>query len=149
MHWHRIIENTLHEFTRKGFSHELDKKTAKTFTLRVQVLFTALTNGYVIGFTEGKIYRGTSKKLCVPGLNCYSCPGAIGSCPIGSLQAVLGSKIINFPFMIIGFLMIFGSLMGRLSAAGSALLVLCRICCIRSLLSKRSKKSHLTAICAI
>ena len=117
------------------------KKQRKHLRLWVQVLFTALTNGYVIGFTEGKIYRGTSKKLCVPGLNCYSCPGAIGSCPIGSLQAVLGSKNYKFSFYVIGFLMIFGSLMGRF--------VLCRICCIRSLLSKRSKKSHLTAICAI
>ena len=64
------------------------KKQRKHLRLWVQVLFTALTNGYVIGFTEGKIYRGTSKKLCVPGLNCYSCPGAVGSCPIGSLQAL-------------------------------------------------------------
>ena len=89
------------------------KKQRKHLRLWVQVLFTALTNGYVIGFTEGKIYRGTSKKLCVPGLNCYSCPGAIGSCPIGSLQAVLGSKNYKFSFYVIGFLMIFGSLMGR------------------------------------
>ena len=89
------------------------KKQRKHLRLWVQVLFTALTNGYVIGFTEGKIYRGTSKKLCVPGLNCYSCPGAIGSCPIGSLQAVIGSKNYKFSFYVIGFLMIFGSLMGR------------------------------------
>ena len=89
------------------------KKQRKHLRLWVQVLFTALTNGYVIGFTEGKIYRGTSKKLCVPGLNCYSCPGAVGSCPIGSLQAVLGSKNYKFSFYVIGFLMIFGSLMGR------------------------------------
>lgn len=89
------------------------KKQRKHLRLWVQVLFTALTNGYVIGFTEGKIYRGTSKKLCVPGLNCYSCPGAVGSCPIGSLQAVIGSKNYKFSFYVIGFLMIFGSLMGR------------------------------------
>ena len=46
--------------------------------LWVQVLFTALTNGYLLGFTKGKIYRGPSKQVCVPGLNCYSCPGAVG-----------------------------------------------------------------------
>ena len=62
------------------------KKQKKHLRLLVQVLFTALTNGYVLGFSQGKIYRGDSKKICVPGLNCYSCPGAIGSCPIGSLM---------------------------------------------------------------
>ena len=81
--------------------------------LLVQVLFTALTNGYVIGFAQGRIYQGKSKRVCVPGLNCYSCPGAVASCPIGSLQAVLGSRDYRFSFYVIGFLMIVGSLMGR------------------------------------
>lgn len=89
------------------------KKQPKQLRFYIQILFTALTNGYVLGFAEGKIYRGASKKLCVPGLNCYSCPGAVGSCPIGSLQAVLGSKNYKFSFYVIGFLMIFGSLFGR------------------------------------
>lgn len=81
--------------------------------LWVQIIFTAVTNGYLLGFTKGQIYHGSSKKICVPGLNCYSCPGAIGSCPIGSLQAVIGSRNYKFSFYIIGFLMITGSFMGR------------------------------------
>ncbi len=81
--------------------------------LLVQVLFTALTNGYLLGFARGRIYQGESKQICVPGLNCYSCPGAVASCPIGSLQAVLGSRNYRFSFYVIGFLMIVGSLMGR------------------------------------
>lgn len=81
--------------------------------LTVQVLFTALSNGYVNGYLEGTIFKGASKKLCVPGLNCYSCPGAIGSCPIGSLQAVMGSQKYQFSFYIIGILMAFGAFMGR------------------------------------
>lgn len=88
-------------------------KVTDRVRLCVQILFTALTNGYAIGFLEGKIYQGDSKKICVPGLNCYSCPGAIASCPIGSLQAVLGSSRYQFSFYIIGFLMVIGSLMGR------------------------------------
>ena len=66
----------------------------KTNKLRpwVQAAWFALTNGYTTGFLQGKIYRGQSKKLCVPGLSCYSCPGALGACPIGSLQSVLGSS---------------------------------------------------------
>lgn len=68
------------------------KKTRDKTRLWVQIVFTAVTNGYLIGFVQGKIYTGPTKNLCVPGLNCYSCPGALGSCPIGSLQAVLGSR---------------------------------------------------------
>lgn len=88
-------------------------KRAERIRLWVQVLFTALTNGYALGFLEGKIYKGSSKRICVPGLNCYSCPGAVGSCPIGSLQAVLGSSKYQFSFYVIGFLMVVGSLGGR------------------------------------
>jgi ferredoxin-type protein NapH len=51
------------------------KKLRKNLRLWVQVLFTAFTNGYLLGFAKGKIYQGSSKKICVPGLNCYSCPG--------------------------------------------------------------------------
>lgn len=81
--------------------------------LWVQIIFTAVTNGYFYGYTTGSIYRGPLKTVCVPGLNCYSCPGALGSCPIGSLQAVIGSKDYKFSFYIVGFLIFFGSVFGR------------------------------------
>ncbi|MCB6201895.1 4Fe-4S binding protein [Extibacter muris] len=81
--------------------------------LCVQIAFTAVTNGYLFGFLTGKIYTGPAKAACVPGLNCYSCPGALGSCPIGSLQAVLGSRDYKFSFYVVGFLIFFGSLFGR------------------------------------
>ena len=85
----------------------------KRLRLWVQIAFTAITNGYLYGYTTGTIYRGPLKTVCVPGLNCYSCPGALGSCPIGSLQAAIGSKDYNFSFYIIGFLILFGSVFGR------------------------------------
>lgn len=81
--------------------------------LWVQILVTAVTNGYAAGFLKGKIYTGPTKNLCVPGLNCYSCPGALGSCPIGSLQAVLGSRKYKFSFYVVGFLIFVGALLGR------------------------------------
>ncbi len=81
--------------------------------LWVQLAFAALTNGYLYGFFTGRIYTGPSKAVCVPGLNCYSCPGALGACPIGSLQAVLGSRKFGFSFYVLGFFLLFGSLMGR------------------------------------
>lgn len=90
-----------------------NKTSRPSFRLWIQVLWTALTNGYALGFLKGKIYTGSLKNICVPGLNCYSCPGAVGSCPIGSLQAVLGSRNYRFSFYIIGFLMIIGAVFGR------------------------------------
>ncbi|MCI9619881.1 MAG: 4Fe-4S binding protein [Dorea sp.] len=79
----------------------------------IQVLWAFLINSYLVGFVQGKIYRGKLKNLCVPGLNCYSCPGAVGSCPIGAMQAVIGSWNFKFAFYAAGFLMFIGALMGR------------------------------------
>lgn len=81
--------------------------------LGVQILFTIVTNGYVFGFLRGKIFQGKSKYVCVPGLNCYSCPGAVASCPIGALQALLNQKGFQVPFAVLGFFFLFGSLLGR------------------------------------
>lgn len=89
------------------------KKIKTKLRLITQLSFTALTNGYVQGFVEGKIFTGKTKAVCVPGLNCYSCPGALGSCPIGALQATLGSRNYKIAFYVLGFLMIVGALFGR------------------------------------
>ena len=80
----------------------------------IQALWALLTNGYLAGFVQGKIYRGRMKNFCVPGLNCYSCPGALGACPIGALQAVIGNWNFKFTFYVAGFLMFVGAIFGRL-----------------------------------
>lgn len=89
-------------------------KLRKHLRTLVQLVFAALTNGYAAGFAKGTIYKGTGKLVCVPGLNCYSCPGALGSCPIGSFQAVITSRTNKFTFYVIGFFLLFGALFGRL-----------------------------------
>lgn len=81
---------------------------------RIQATTTLLTNSHIVGFSTGKIYKGKLKGVCVPGLNCYSCPGAVGSCPIGSLQAVVGSSKFKFSYYIVGMMILFGVLFGRL-----------------------------------
>lgn len=81
--------------------------------LFVQIVYTIITNGYAYGFINGKIYKGNSKYVCVPGLNCYSCPGAVASCPLGALQNALNSRDLKVPFAVLGFLFIFGSIFGR------------------------------------
>lgn len=78
-----------------------------------QGLWFLATNSYMEGFKTGKIYQGKMKNLCVPGMNCYSCPGAKGACPIGALQAVIGNMDYKFSFYVLGFLFFIGALMGR------------------------------------
>ena len=84
------------------------------FRLMIQLLAAALFNGYAAGFLHGKIYTGNAKRICVPVLNCYSCPGALGACPIGSMQAVAGSGTHRFSFYVLGIITLFGTLLGRL-----------------------------------
>jgi ferredoxin-type protein NapH len=79
----------------------------------VQATWTLITNSYLIGFARGKIYQGKIKNVCVPGMNCYSCPGAVASCPIGALQATIGSYEYKMAFYVAGFLIIIGTLVGR------------------------------------
>lgn len=80
----------------------------------IQALATLATNANLKGFFEGRIYTGNTKVACVPGLNCYSCPGAVGSCPIGSLQAVIGSKKFSISYYVLGIMILIGALLGRL-----------------------------------
>ena len=42
------------------------KKTSKWSRHGFQALWALLTNSYLIGFVQGKIYKGNLKKLCVP-----------------------------------------------------------------------------------
>lgn len=80
---------------------------------KVQLFSTIAANPFFLNFFDGKIYKGKLKSICVPGLNCYSCPGAAGSCPLGSLQAVIGSSKFSFSYYIVGILILFGTLFGR------------------------------------
>ena len=81
--------------------------------LAVQGVAALLQNANFRGFFTGTIYQGPVKRVCVPGLNCYSCPGAVGSCPIGSLQNALSATRFRLPYYILGLLLFFGALLGR------------------------------------
>ncbi len=83
--------------------------------LTVQAAAFLLQNPMLHRFFLGKIGTGDTKAVCVPGLNCYSCPAAIGACPIGSLQNSMsgGYKKPAFPFYVLGFLILFGLTLGR------------------------------------
>lgn len=106
----------------------MTNKTENGLKIRrwVQIGSTLAGNGYLKGFKTGNIYQSfktgnlewSLKKGCVPFLNCYSCPGALFSCPIGAIQNAVaeaqGKFDINaIPYLVIGFLMLVGSLIGR------------------------------------
>jgi polyferredoxin len=88
-------------------------KSQNKLRLFVQAAFCALSNGYVLGFSRKEIFEGATKYICAPGLNCYSCPAAVFSCPIGSLQAVLSSRDYKISLYVIGLLTVFGVFLGR------------------------------------
>ncbi len=78
-----------------------------------QIVALVAMNANFQGFFQGQIYKGDLKKFCVPVLNCYSCPGALGACPIGALQAVAGSVAYKFSLYVVGILAVAGILLGR------------------------------------
>ena len=117
--------------------------------LILQSIWFILTNSFMVGWFKGTIYQGKLKYMCVPGMNCYSCPGAWGACPIGALQAVLDevnykksyvhpdtgtyvkAPLYYFAFYVIGFIMILGAICGRLICG-----ILCPFGWIQDLLYK-------------
>lgn len=79
----------------------------------IQAAATLLQNANWKGFFTGAVYTGSTKQVCVPGLNCYSCPGAVGACPLGTLQNQLSGLKFRFPYYVLGLLIFFGALLGR------------------------------------
>ena len=109
-----------------------------------QVVSAIFYNLNINGFKEKNIYQGNIKNICIPGLNCYSCPSAIASCPLGSLQSSLANSRYNgIPFLVIGLLLFFGIILGRIICG-----FLCPFGFFQELLykikSKKIKKNNFT-----
>lgn len=122
----------------------MDKKKRKPLTRRLIQVYTALLyNAYIKGFAEGEIYTGVLKNACVPGLNCYSCPGAISACPLGSLQNAISASADRPAFYVIGIILLFGMFLGRVICG-----FLCPFGLIQELLHKipvkKLKKNKIT-----
>ena len=119
-----------------GMHRDRVKRQSRVRTA-VQAAAAVFFNGYAAGFFKTKIFTGNTKGLCVPVLNCYSCPGALGACPIGSLQAILAGKDRRLPFYVLGTLMLFGVLLGRLACG-----FLCPFGFLQDLLAKLPVKKR-------
>ena len=90
-----------------------DNKKRRISRSYVQLIAAVLYNCNIRGFADASIYQGNVKGVCVPGLNCYSCPGAIGACPLGSLQTGLLTSRYKLPYYILGTFLLFGLFLGR------------------------------------
>ena len=89
------------------------KKYMPTKRKIMQLYFALLFNANLKGFVSGNIYKGRSKQFCVPGINCYSCPGAVGACPLGSLQGSFSADK-STVYYVCGILLLYCVLFGRM-----------------------------------
>ena len=109
----------------------------------IQLYSALLYNAHLRGFIDGEIYQGKAKAVCVPGFNCYSCPGAVGACPLGSIQNALAYSGHRAGWYVLGIIMIFGLSLGRTICGW-----LCPLGLIQELLHKiptpKIKKSRVT-----
>ena len=80
----------------------------------MQVLAALCMNPFIQNFTTGQVYKGDLKQICAPGLNCYSCPAAAMSCPIGALQTAANNMRFDVSFYVLGILFVVSALVGRL-----------------------------------
>lgn len=110
----------------------------------MQLYFALLFNANLKGFVSGSIYQGGTKKFCAPGINCYSCPGAIGACPLGSLEGSFsaGKSTVYYVF---GILLLYSLMFGRMICGW-----LCPFGLIQELLYKvktpKARKSAFTRV---
>ena len=111
----------------------------------IQLYAALLYNAHLKGFITGNIYTGGTKVLCVPGFNCYSCPGAVGACPLGALQNAIAASGNRAPTYVLGILLLFGLTLGRTICG-----YLCPVGLMQDLLHKlptpKLKKSRYTRI---
>lgn len=111
----------------------------------IQLYSALLYNAHIKGYITGDIYVGNLKVVCVPGLNCYSCPGAIGACPLGALQNALASSGHRAPFFVLGIILIYGITLGRTICG-----YLCPVGLVQELLHKipspKLKKNKITKV---
>ena len=74
-------------------------QTMSRFRGWIQAGATLLTNLHLPNFLKGGLYQGAGKTVCVPGLNCYSCPAASGPAPSGRFRRWWGLPSSAFPII--------------------------------------------------
>ncbi|MGE5654805.1 MAG: 4Fe-4S binding protein, partial [Bacillota bacterium] len=91
------------------------RMAARVFPIRrsVQWLALLLSNPKLTNFASGRIVQSPAKSVCVPFLNCYSCPAAVGACPVGAFQSLAAGMSQMLSLYVAGFLVAAGAAAGR------------------------------------
>jgi ferredoxin-type protein NapH len=79
-----------------------------------QAAATIIANPWLYYFKSRTLFNRGAKGICFPGMNCYACPLAMYSCPIGSLQHSLASRSAGAVLYVVGTLGAIGALVGRI-----------------------------------
>ncbi|MDE6411713.1 MAG: redoxin domain-containing protein [Clostridia bacterium] len=146
--WHRAYKKPLpsgEERPKKTFKEWIKSHIPSKRRL-IQVYAALLYNANIKGFISGDIYKSeTTKYMCVPGLNCYSCPGAVGACPLGAFQNALAESNTKAPYYVLGIIGLFGLTLARTICG-----FLCPVGLAQDLLYKirtpKLKKSRVTRV---
>ena len=79
----------------------------------IQWLSLIFSNAYLGFLSTKQVYQGSLKSICVPVLNCHSCPSALFSCPIGTIQHFMTLR--KFPYLLTAYLALIGISVGSLA----------------------------------
>ena len=89
-------------------SAKVTKRIRRFTQVGIGVIFT---NSYINAIWTKGLYEGPLRQICIPGLNCHSCPFSVLACPIGIMQSFLCNH--QIPFYLIGYIALIGILVGR------------------------------------
>lgn len=78
----------------------------------IQLASTVFSNSFFASGVTKAVNTSSLKGVCVPILNCYACPSALFSCPIGTLQHFFALRAI--PFYALGLIGVVGLTVGRM-----------------------------------
>lgn len=91
----------------------MQKGNLFSFRRLTQILGLILPNAFIQGWLfKPHLYSGVLKSVPFPTLNCYACPGAFFSCPVGTLQHFAVIKAV--PQFVLATLVFVGATVGRL-----------------------------------
>ena len=79
----------------------------------IQAASTVLSNSYIGTLSTRTVNTNMLKGICVPFLNCYACPTALFSCPIGTMQHFMA--IHTIPYYLLAFIALIGFTIGRMA----------------------------------
>ncbi|RKX71962.1 hypothetical protein DRP43_01880 [candidate division TA06 bacterium] len=97
----------MHGFMNKFFSHN----NLPQLNWFGKIFSFLIINGYWGVIKNPTFYQGPLKGITLPVLNCYSCPLAYTSCPIGLMQHFLEIRLV--PYYLIGMISTIGVVFGQ------------------------------------